>query len=88
MRAISGVRFSFDQLLLAAVLDQLRIANWYHTKDAKRRKNFPESILNELLRKPEDKKTEKDEIETFESGADLMRRLNEIRGENNASERN
>ena len=47
-----------------------------------------EEKLNELLQKPEDKKTEKDEIETFESGADLMRRLNEIRGENNASERN
>lgn len=80
MRKLSGIRFSFDQLLLAAILDQLRVANWYHTKDAKKKRNFPRSILDELVKGPEET-SEKDEIETFESGEDFKRRLAEIRGE-------
>lgn len=80
MRAISGVRFTFDQLLLAGILDQLRIANWYRTKDARKKRNFPKSILDELIREPEEA-PKKDEIETFEDGAAFKRRLAEIKGE-------
>jgi len=80
MRSLSGMRFSFDQLLLAGILDQLRIANWTRTKDARKKRNFPKSILEELLRGPEEE-PKKEEIETFETGEDLKRRLAEIRGE-------
>lgn len=80
MRSVSGMRFSFDQLLLAGILDQLRVLNWSHTKDAKKKRNFPKSILDELIRGPEEA-PKKDELETFESGEDLKRRLAEIRGD-------
>lgn len=79
VQKITGVPYTFDQLLLAAVLDQLRIANWYNTTDRKHRRNFPESILDRMLQ-PEQKK-KKDEIETFTSPEDLKRRLAEIKGE-------
>lgn len=79
MRALSGLRFSFDQLLLAAILDQARVANWMRTKDAKHKRNFPRSIL-EALMNPEEKAEDKDEIQTFSSGAEFDRRLAELRG--------
>lgn len=83
MREISGVRWTFQELLLAGILDQLRVANWSRTKDARKKKNFPKSILEELLH-PE-QKPEKDEIQTFNSGEELKRRLAELRGENNGN---
>lgn len=79
MRALSGLRFSVDQLLLAAVLDQLRVANWMRTKDAKHKRNFPRSILDEMVN-PEKKPEEKDELQTFSTGAEFDRRLAELRG--------
>lgn len=81
MRSISGLRFTFDQLLLAAVLDQVRVANWMRTKDAAKKRNFPKSILQELTKDPAAEENKKDEIETFETGEDFKRRLAEIRGE-------
>lgn len=80
VRELSGMRFSFDQLLLAGIYDQLRVLNWSKTKDGRKKRNFPKSILEELLH-PEDKKKEaKDEIQTFASGAEFDRRLAELRG--------
>lgn len=80
MKKISGIRFSLDQLLLAGILDQLRVANWLHTKDARKRRNYPKSILEELLNGPKDA-PEKDEIQVFESGEAFKARLAQIRGE-------
>lgn len=79
IQKITGVPYTFDQLLLAAILDQLRVANWYNTTDRKHRRNFPESILEKMMQKPEEK--QKDEIETFADGDAFRRRLAQIRGE-------
>lgn len=76
---ITGINYTFDQLLLAAVLDQLRIMKWRGTKDAKHRRNFPESILEKMIKGPEPEK--KDDIETFTSAAEFERRLAQIKGE-------
>ena len=76
MKSISGIRFSFDQLLLASILDQERISNWRGTKDAQHKRNFPKSITEELLNG--EKKKEKDKIETFDNGAGFEAQRNAI----------
>ena len=78
VQKVTGVSYTMDQILLASILDQLRIANWYHTKDSQKKRNFPESIMDKMLH-PEDKK-QKDEIETFSSSAEFERRLAQIKG--------
>lgn len=79
MKKLSKLRFSLDQLLLAGILDQLRVLNWSKTKDAKHKRNFPKSILEELVKGPEEQKEE--ELETFESGEGFRKRMAQIKGE-------
>lgn len=80
MRRLSGIRFSLDQLLLAGVLDQLRVLNWSRTKDARHKQNFPKSILDELIKGPAEKQKE-EEIQVFSSGEDFKTRMAQIKGE-------
>lgn len=80
VQKITGIQYTFDQILLAAILDQLRVANWYNTTDRKHRRNFPESIMEKMLKGPEEKKPA-DEIETFTTGEAFQRRLAQIKGE-------
>ena len=84
MREVGGLRYTLTEFMLAGILDQLRIANWYKTKDARKKRNFPKSYLDAMLQEPEAKE-QKDDIQTFRTGDDFERRLRELRGENNGN---
>lgn len=84
VRERSGLRFTTEEILLAGILDQLRIANWSRTKDAKKKRNFPKSILEAMI-EPEEKKEKKDEVQAFDSPEAFRKRLAEIRGENHGN---
>lgn len=51
MRKLRGDGVSLDTMLRAAILDQLRIANWHRTKDGMAGKNVPKSVLSALMGK-------------------------------------
>ena len=76
IKGISKSKYDFDTLVLVSILDQLRVLNWKMSKDAKKKKNFPESILNELLHGDEKKEEEKEKekIVIFSSGEEFMKR--------------
>lgn len=82
MQRLGKSKISLQEALLAAILDELRILNWSRTKDAKKKRNVPTSILEELTREP-NAAADKDELQTFDSGDELKARLEQIRGENN-----
>ncbi len=52
MRKLRGDGLSLDAMLHAAILDQLRISNWFQTKDGIEGKNRPRSVLDALTGKP------------------------------------
>ena len=66
-----GDEFPMDTILYAAILDQLRIANWFQTKDGQEGKNRPQPILNVLMGGTKPKKTHgfssPDEFEAWRS---------------------
>lgn len=80
IRSISKSKYSLDTLVLVSILDQVRVLNWKMSKDAKKKKNFPSSILEELLH-GEEKKDKKDELVTFSSGEAFMRRRAQLMNE-------
>lgn len=65
-----------DTLLMAAILDQERVSNWRHTKDAKKKQNFPKSILDAMLGKEE--KEKKDDIAVFDSPEEFKARREKL----------
>ena len=69
MRKLSGVDQDEKTLFLAGILDELRVMNWRHTKEAKHKRNYPKSILNELLH---GKEKEKEQVKSFSSGEDFL----------------
>lgn len=81
-KTLGELRFPFDQILLASVLDQLRILNWKMSKK-KNAQNFPESVLDKLLEEPK-KEDEKDDVASFDSKEAFERRRREIIGGTNA----
>lgn len=58
LRKLRGDGVSLEPMLLAAILDQLRIANWYQTKDGVAGRNAPKSVLS-ALQGPTPKKAKK-----------------------------
>ena len=69
MRAMSGRLVSTNTLLLAGILDQLRISAYNRTKAAKKQQNRPKLIMPALLTT----KKEEDEVVAFDSGEDFKR---------------
>ena len=76
-KLVANMDFDFDTLLLAAILDQERIANWRYTKDAKAKRNFPKSVV-EAMTFREEKQEEK--VQTFDSGEEFKARYMELSG--------
>lgn len=77
MKKIANVDIDPDTLLLAAILDQERIANWMHTKDARRKQNFPKSIVEAMSPKAG---RGKEEVQAFESGEAFKARYEKLAG--------
>lgn len=70
MRKISGQKVSTDTILLAGILDQLRLQAWSRSKGSKNRQGKPKSIVQALLEGNEKKETD---VIAFRSGADFER---------------
>ena len=80
MRNLSGRSVSTDTLLLAGILDQLRMQAWSRSKAAKNHQGRPKSIMAALA----EPKKKADDIETFESGDDFKRyRESLLKGDKN-----
>jgi len=77
MRKMAGQPVNNNIILLAGILDRLSFLAWTKTKDAQTGRNRPVSVLNKLLNG--NKKPER-EFEVFNSGDELMERLNQLRG--------
>ena len=80
MRILSGRQVSTDTLLLAGILDQLRVQAWSRSKAAKNHSGKPKSIMAALIHP----KREADDIVSFESGDDFKRyRESLLKGDKN-----
>lgn len=66
MRNITGEKLTTDQMLLAAICDRLSVIAWQNTKDGRKGRNYPKSILSELMKEPEEKPM------AFKDGAAFM----------------
>lgn len=70
MRKLSGQKVSTDTLLLAGILDQLRIQAWARTKNGRNHQGKPKSIMQALL---EGKEKKEADVIAFRSGSDFER---------------
>ena len=61
---LSGAKASPDVLMMAAIIDNLKVLVWSKTEDARKNRNRPKSILSGLFEKP---KT----VDSFVSGKDF-----------------
>ena len=55
VRSINKTPISTELILLAAIVDSLRILVWQNTKDGQKGRNAPKRILDRLLGKEEEK---------------------------------
>lgn len=67
--------YSFETILLASILDNLRIQNWRQTKDAIEGINMPESITDRLLGK---ETTIEKEYKVFNSAEEFNEMRNKL----------
>lgn len=67
-RAISGNKIGVDTMILASIADRLGLLCWLNTEDARKGRNRPKSILDELLREPT---RAKQKYRAFANGADF-----------------
>ncbi len=76
--AMSKIKYSFDTLLIAAILDNLNQRTWAMSEDARNGGNRPQHILNRLLG---EEYQEQDQTEMgFESGEEYERARRKILG--------
>lgn len=68
---MSGQKIPTETMLLAAVLDKLSVLVWMQTKDGQHNRNYPPSILSELM--SDKKQTTQNDIQSYQSGEDFMR---------------
>lgn len=73
-RAIVGMKYDQETLLLAAILDDLRLILWQRSKKGAKK---PESILKAMT---EPEKKEKKEIMTFATPEDFEKARRELNG--------
>ena len=80
MRQLAGRSVTTDTLLLAGILDQLRMQAWSRSKAAKNHTGKPKSIMAALVQ-PREKESD---IVAFESGDDFKRyRESLLKGDKN-----
>ena len=72
---MSGQKIEIETVLLASVLDRLSFLAWTKTKDAQNNRNRPNSVLATLLNENHSERN----FEIYESGEDLINRLEELR---------
>lgn len=75
-KTAADMKFDINTLLLAAILDQLRLSNYRGTKDAKHKRNAPESILEKLTRKEE----KEEDLKVFKTSDDFKKRWKYLQG--------
>ena len=77
---VSGMMLTFEQLLLAKILDDLELILWSRTEDAIKGRNRPKSILSEIYHD----KDKNEEIRAYDSPeafeAEYRRLVGEING--------
>lgn len=77
MLKMTGQNVDSKTILLASILDRLSFLAWTKTKDAQSGRNRPESVLNRLLNG--NNNAQKD-FEIYDTGEELLKRLDELRG--------
>lgn len=50
---MAGIKYSFETMLLASILDNLNLRTWAMSKDGQNGKNMPQSIVDKLLGREE-----------------------------------
>ena len=67
-RALIGMPYGLDTLLLAAIVDRLSLLVWTKTKDAQKGRNRPQMITDGLLQNTENKDIEAfKDVDSFEA---------------------
>lgn len=80
MRALSGRKASTEVILLAGILDHLRMMAWSRSKAAKNKQSRPDPIMPLLI----EQSKKEDDIVSFESGEEFERyRESLLKGEKN-----
>ena len=76
IQKMSGYPFSFEEMMLISIYDELEWIAWTKTKDAQKGRHAPEKMLSKLLEKHEN-----DDVIVFDSVEDFERtRIEMIRG--------
>lgn len=66
---MSNMNYTFDQFLLAGILDRLSLLVWSKTKDAEKGRNRPSSLFDQMAGN-----NEEDNLVTFESAEEFERK--------------
>ena len=72
---MANIKYSFETLLLASILDNLNTRTWAMSREAQNGDSKPQSILNMLLGRTEENDSEEME---FDSGEEFEMMRNEF----------
>lgn len=72
--AMAGIKYSFDTMLLASILDNLNLRTWAMSKDGQNGKNKPQSIVDKLLGRSESSESEYMLFDTAEAFEEMWNR--------------
>lgn len=67
IRHFNNAKATFDQLLLAQIIDGVNLLIWQNTKNGRKGRNKPKSLYEELT-----KVEQKEELETFDEADDYL----------------
>lgn len=73
MRILSGNPYTFEQIMMASILDAVRMLVWMQSEDGAHGSNRPQSVVSQLLR-------DEDDIEGFSSAEDFEAAKDDIIG--------
>jgi hypothetical protein len=75
MQIMTDKQSDIHTLLMASMVDRLSFLAWAKTKDAQNNRNRPESLVAKIYSKKPER-----EFEVYETGEEMLARLDELRG--------
>ena len=75
MQIMTDKQSDIHTLLMASMVDRLSFLAWTKTKDAQNNRNRPESLVAKIYSKKPER-----EFEVYETGEEMLARLDELRG--------
>lgn len=73
--ALADIKYSFETILLASILDGVNMSNWTKTDDARNGVNRPQSMVSKLLGREDESGNDKITFDSAEAYEEMRKNL-------------